>query len=109
MGGKLLKMTERAIENKCRLMAKEAGRLCLKWTSPGNPGVPDRILIGGGSIWFVEFKRPGGRLSPLQRKMLKQLANLGANVAIIDSPKDFVALLYDTASSPFDPNGYLTS
>lgn len=101
-------MTERAIEAKCRKLALQAGWLCWKWVSPGTPGVPDRILLGPSSeVWFVEFKRPGGRLSKLQSKILTRLIERGMNVAIIDNTKDFEAILTGQAVSPFDPNKHL--
>jgi hypothetical protein len=49
-------------------------------------GWPDRIvpLKGGGVLW-VELKRPGGKLSALQKKVHKDLFNFGHDVYVIDS------------------------
>ena len=54
-------MREAEIEARLVRGVKEAGGLCYKFVSPGNPGVPDRlILLPGGRILFVELKTPGG-------------------------------------------------
>jgi hypothetical protein len=59
---------ERDIEKYFRNRVEALGCLCLKWVSPGNDGVPDRILIiPGGIIWFIEFKTKTGQLSKVQQ------------------------------------------
>lgn len=59
---------EKDIEKRLVREVKKLGGLCLKWVSPGNSGVPDRIvLMPGGKAIFVELKRPGGREGALQR------------------------------------------
>lgn len=72
-------MLERELEARLTRRVKSAGGLCLKWNSPGNAGVPDRIvLLPGGRVIFVEMKRPkGGRLSRLQKWWAKKLIDLG--------------------------------
>ena len=59
-------MLERELEAWCRKQAGVAGCLLLKWTSPGTAGVPDRILIGPGGVFLVEFTRPGGNAERCQ-------------------------------------------
>lgn len=67
----------------------------LKFVSPGVSGVPDRIvLFKGGRMVFVEVKRPGGRLSPLQRAVHKKLRGLGFDVEIIESEEDAARLVW---------------
>ena len=71
-------MTEKHVEAALRRYAKERGVLFLKFTSPGNAGVPDRILIGPtGKIAFLELKRPGESPRPLQLHWLKVLNERG--------------------------------
>ena len=41
-------MREKTIENKLKTAVKEKGGLCLKFTSPGFDGVPDRIILMSG-------------------------------------------------------------
>lgn len=57
---------ESKLEEELRLYIKSLGGLCLKWVSPGFTGVPDRIILLRGNIWFVELKAPNGRLSDRQ-------------------------------------------
>lgn len=60
--------------------------MALKFVSPGMSGVPDRlVLLPGGQLIFVEMKRPGGKLQPLQLKRKRDLEQLGFRVEVIDS------------------------
>lgn len=59
---------------------KKLGGLCYKFTSPGNSGVPDRIVVLNGSVFFVELKKPGGKLTPLQVRQHTLLRQAGATV-----------------------------
>lgn len=72
-------MLEKFLEQKLVRRVKAAGGLCLKWSSPGAAGVPDRIvLLPGGRVVFVEMKRPkGGRLSALQKWWAHELTDRG--------------------------------
>jgi hypothetical protein len=87
-------MTEKEIERRMRALVRERGGLLYKFTSPGNPGVPDRIVIApGGAVWFVELKTRFGRLTSIQAWQLRELEKRGANVRVIrgwDAARDFV-------------------
>jgi hypothetical protein len=49
-----------------------------KFVSPGNDGVPDRLLaLPTGQAVFVELKAPGKKSTELQRKKQQELADLG--------------------------------
>lgn len=81
-------MRERTIEQALVRAVSKAGGMCLKFTSPGVRGVPDRIvLMPGGGIAFVEVKAPGRRPTRLQSIMHDRLRALGFTVAVIDSMK----------------------
>ena len=79
-------MREKDIESKLRNEIKKLGGIAYKFTSPGNNGVPDRIvLLPGGVIKFVELKRPGGKTSKLQDMQIARIRNLGFDVRVIDN------------------------
>lgn len=79
-------MRERTIEAKLRQKVKQRGGLCLKFTSPGTDGVPDRIiLLPNGKMAFAETKAPGKELRPLQKTRKRQFERLGFKVYVIDN------------------------
>lgn len=76
-------MREAEIEARLVRGVKEAGGLCYKFVSPGNPGVPDRlILLPGGRILFVELKTPGGKLSNIQSWRIQEMRERDADVRV---------------------------
>jgi len=58
-----------------------------KFVSPNHSGVPDRIvmLLGWPCPVFVEFKAPGERLRPAQKREHDKIAAAGGFVYVIDS------------------------
>ena len=87
-------MRESSIESYLVRKVKEHGGLCYKFVSPGNPGVPDRIiLLPGGRIAFAELKAPGRPLRPLQRRRKAQLEALGFRVYVIDNQEQIGGVL----------------
>lgn len=86
-------MTEKAIETYLRDQVKKAGGIAYKFTSPGNSGVPDRLVVlPGGYVYFVELKAPSKKPSKLQERQIQRLTELGCNVLVIES-KNLVDLL----------------
>ena len=87
-------MLEKEIEKILVAGVKKLGGRAYKWTSPGNDGVPDRIVIlPGKSPVFVELKTESGRLSSLQRVQCKRLKELGQEVKVLygeKAVKDFL-------------------
>lgn len=87
-------MLEREIEKHLKTEVEKHGGLCLKWASPGVRGVPDRVIIKeGGEVFFVELKKEGGVLSPLQKKIIKEMRDRGARVFVLegmDQVEDFL-------------------
>lgn len=89
------KMREIEVERYLRNKVKALGGLCLKWVSPGNSGVPDRIvLMPGGWVYFVELKRPdGGELRPLQEAWRNKLRELGFSCWVIKNKAEVDAFI----------------
>lgn len=91
-------MKESAIEAKLVRMVRDRGGLCYKFVSPGNPGVPDRIVITpAGRTIYVELKTEVGRLSALQRWQRGELEKRGADIRVLkglDQVKDFVGEVF---------------
>ena len=59
------------------------GGITRKWVSPGRDGVPDRICVVRGRVWFVEVKTVDGVLSPEQIREQDRLVECGANVSTV--------------------------
>lgn len=79
-------LREVRVERALREAAKNAGGIAMKFVSPGLVGAPDRIVVlPGGLVCFVEVKAPGERPRPAQRRVLRRLYQLGANVATVDN------------------------
>jgi hypothetical protein len=76
---------EGIIEDHLRRQCKKLGFMCLKFTSPGNSGVPDRIVIGNGQTVFIELKKPGEVPRRLQQEVIADLRAAGAAVHIADT------------------------
>lgn len=77
-------MREADIEARLVRMVRERGGLCYKWVSPGNTGVPDRIVITPtGRTIFVELKTSVGRLSAIQKWQRAQLEECGADIRVL--------------------------
>ena len=77
-------MLEKEIEKILVSEVKKLGGWAYKWTSPGNDGVPDRIVIfPGRRPVFVELKTDRGRLTSLQHVQCKRLKELGQDVRVV--------------------------
>lgn len=80
---------EKEIEAKLKAELENLGCLVLKFVSPGNAGVPDRlVLLPGGVVFFVELKNERGRLAPLQRAWRERLRRQGCLYALVRSEAD---------------------
>lgn len=91
-------MKESAVEAKLVRGVKDIGGLAFKFVSPGNVGVPDRILIfPNGTIWFVELKADGGRLSAMQKHQIAKLEKAGVLVTVLTGPDEVTQFLQERA------------
>lgn len=81
--------TEKKIEAELRQGMLKIGGRCFKWVSPGNNGVPDRICIfPDGQVVFIEVKKPGGRLSAVQKRQLTKLIDLKQKIEVVGCMED---------------------
>ncbi len=77
-------MTEAAIEARLTNEVRKRGGLCYKFTSPGNPGVPDRIIITPeGRTIYIELKTEIGRLAKIQKWQIEQMQARGCDVRVL--------------------------
>jgi len=87
-------MREKEIEQYLVKKVKEIGGKAFKFISPGNAGVPDRMVcLPGGRIFFVELKAPGGKTTALQDLQIKKLYDLGFNVMVTDNKETIDRLI----------------
>lgn len=65
---------------------KKRGIMHRKMNGLGFRGWPDRLFIlPSGRVVWIEFKRPGGKLTPLQEAIHAKLEALGHHVHVIDT------------------------
>ena len=97
-------MLESEIEKKLVREIRKMGGMAYKFVSPGNTGVPDRIVILPGVIIFVELKTETGRLSPGQKRQIGKLQDLGMKVVVLHGMKELEEFLDEIrpASVPAD-------
>ena len=69
-----------------RLVEKcsKIGALCWKFTSPSRRGVPDRIIMYKGKVYFVELKSETGQLTELQRQVHIAMYQAGIVVHVLN-------------------------
>lgn len=79
-------MRENKIEAYLRKQVAQLGGIAYKFVSPGNVGVPDRLIVlPGGVIDFIELKAPGKKPTAKQEHQISRLRSRGANAWVIDS------------------------
>lgn len=78
-------MREKDIEQYLRDEVKKVGGRAYKFVSPGNAGVPDRlVLLPGARAVFVELKAQEKKSTALQLAQQKRIEKLGFDVLVID-------------------------
>ena len=82
-------MLEKEIESYLVKRVQAVGGKAYKFVSPSNRGVSDRVVcFADGSTHFVELKRLGGKLSPLQQVFASDMKLLNQNYACLWSKED---------------------
>ena len=74
---------------------RKCGGLSFKWVSPGCIGVPDRIIVYQGKVWFVELKTTTGRLSPTQKAVIRKLSDAGMVTHVVYGKDQARKLLHE--------------
>lgn len=92
---------ESAIERWLTSEVHKCGGLSYKWVSPGNVGVPDRIIIYNGRIWFAELKTDSGRLSEVQKVVIRNLSDAGMKVRVIYGKEQARIFLHEIFGSKY--------
>ncbi|MBS5890646.1 MAG: VRR-NUC domain-containing protein [Negativicoccus succinicivorans] len=89
---------ERDVERYLIKECEKRGWLCWKFVSPGRRGVPDRIVIRPGAVAFVEVKRKGGRVSPLQLRRIDELTRRGVAARVVKTKGDIDEMIREWES-----------
>ena len=93
-------MREKEVEQKLVKAVRLAGGFCIKFTSPGFDGVPDRlVLMPCGRMAFIELKAPGKTPRALQLKRKRQLERLGFRVYVVDGVEQIGGVLREIQST----------
>lgn len=73
--------SEKDTEKYLREEIKKLGGIAYKFVSPGNTGVPDRLVcLPGGGVVFVELKSEGRQSTAKQKQQQDRLRALGFDV-----------------------------
>ena len=92
-------MRESRVENYLVEQVKRMGGICLKWVSTQR-GVPDRVVMIRGKVFFVETKQPfSGQLSAAQAHMHAKMRKAGALVFTAYSQIEIDAILAQALST----------
>ena len=87
---KLNTMNEQQIQTKIKRKLIERGWYVTKLIKTSTNGIPDLLAIKYGKAMFIEVKREGGKLSPIQELRIEELKAAGAIVKIwTDFDTDF--------------------
>ncbi|MEB3150350.1 MAG: VRR-NUC domain-containing protein [Sphaerospermopsis sp.] len=86
-------MKESTIEKSISKEAFRRGWLNYKFKTANHRGVPDRIFMRNGVMFFVEFKSEGGKVTELQKYQHERITTHGFNVHIIDNIESGYAML----------------
>lgn len=92
-------MLEKDIEAYLVKRVKSVGGRAYKFVSPSNRGVSDRIVcLPDGTTHFIELKRPGGKVSPLQDMFAREMASLNQSYDILWSKEEVDKWISDHTS-----------
>ena len=79
---------ERDAEDRFVTWIESLGFEAWKLRIDGRDGFPDRTVVTDQGTAFFEFKRPGGKLRPQQRQLIRRLGELKAPVFVVHTLKE---------------------
>jgi len=77
-------MRESKVEEYLKEKVERLNGMYLKFSSIGTNGVPDRIILLEGKVYFVELKAPGKTPRKLQKFIHAEMLKRGFKVHVID-------------------------
>lgn len=81
-------LRESVIEKKVSEYAEKKGWLVRKFVSPNQRFVPDKIFMGFGKVFFIEFKAPGKEPNAGQLLEHGEMRARGQRVYVVDNMGD---------------------
>lgn len=87
------RLLEKDIENPSVRKARNQGWWARKFSAVGRTSVPDYVFGKDGCIFFVEFKRPGGKPTPKQSDEHELMRKHGLTVYVCDTRELFDDIL----------------
>jgi len=91
-------VNENRVESYLRKEVTKLGGKCCKWVCPSENGMPDRIVMYHGVVYFVETKSLLGSASGVQKRKIQEIKRLGCN-ALVASTKaevdEFIKIIND--------------
>ena len=85
---------EVVIENYLKSEIEKLGGKCYKINSLSTNGLPDRLCLVLGQVWFIETKRPkNGRVSKIQEIIGEELRKYTDNYAVAWTKSDVDKLI----------------
>lgn len=87
-------MLEKEIERLVCEYAKSRNLEVYKFSSPNRAGVPDRLFLAPYQhAFWIEFKKEGGKPTPLQTRECERLRKMGFDVYLVDSVEEGKAII----------------
>ena len=76
-------MTEQSIQTSIMKWLKSEGYFCIKIMAASVNGVPDICAIRNSKTIWIEVKKEGGRLSPIQKVTISKMKRQYAEVYVV--------------------------
>ena len=88
-------MLESSVERRLMRAARLLGGRAFKILPWVQRGLPDRLVVVPGQVWFIETKAPKKKLASHQRRMRDFFLELGLNWATLDTPDKVEAWMWE--------------